>query len=329
MQTPYASGVRALSILTHGILRLLAAVVLWFSFAAHAKPVEMVIPLAPGGAMDVAGRTVAEESSKRSGEPIVILNKAGAGTLLGTRFVAEQGATDGRTLLLGAMAMTTGEFGAGGTPFDISTLSPVAYVGWQVTVLYVRADLPVNTMAEFVQWAKTNPNGVNFGSSGNGSSPHLAAEYVAAQTGIKITHIPYAGSSAFIPALVGGHIDAVFDAPSTRALVKSGKLKALMVGSSRALPDWPELPTADAAGLPGFRSGTWYGVFVPAKTPADTVRRINADVNAALLATTVRDKLVSLGIEPVGGTPADFSNLIATEREKLRALVKARSIVFN
>lgn len=324
-----AGARRALGLPARGTVRVLAALALCAAFSAHAKPVELVIPLAPGGAMDVAGRSVADEMSKRIGEPIVVLNKSGAGTLLGTRFVAEQGTTDGRTLLMGAMAMTTGEFGAGGTPFDIASLSPVAYVGWQVTVLYVRADLPVNSMAEFVQWAKANPNGVNFGSSGNGSSPHLAAEYVAAQTGIRIKHIPYAGSSAFIPALVGGHIDAVFDAPSTRALVRAGKLKALMVGSSRALPDWPELPTADAAGLPGFRSGTWYGMFVPAKTPADAVRKINADINAALSVPTVRDKLVSLGIEPVGGTPADFGNLIQAEREKLRALVKARSIVFN
>ncbi len=301
-----------------------------FSTTLHAAgPVDMVIPLAAGGAMDAAGRAVADEWGKRTQEPVVVLNKPGAGTLLGTRFVAEQGPADGRTVLLGAMAMTTTEFQKSGAAFDIAQLAPVSYVGWQLTVLYVRADIPANTLAEFVQWAKSRPNGVNFGSSGNGSTPHLAAEQLAVMTGIQMTHVPYAGSSAYIPALLGGHIDAVFDAPSRRGLVKEGKLKALLVGSSKPLPDWPELPTADAAGLSGFRTGGWYGVFVPARTPADVQKRLNTELNAVLASPVVRDKFVALGIEPAGGTPAEFAQLIQAERERLRQLVKSRNIVFN
>lgn len=300
------------------------------STALHAAgSIDMVIPLAAGGAMDAAGRAVADEWGKRRQEPVVVLNKPGAGTLLGTRFVAEQGSADGRTVLLGAMAMTTTEFQKGGAAFDIAQLAPVVYAGWQLTVLYVRADVPANTLAEFVQWAKGRPNGVAFGSSGNGSTPHLAAEQLAAMTGIPMTHVPYNGSSAYIPALLGGHIDAVFDAPSRRALVKEGKLKALLVGTNKPLPDWPELPTADAAGLPGFRTGGWYGVFVPARTPADVHKRLNAELNAVLASPAVREKFMALGIEPAGGTPAEFAQLIETERERLRRLVKSRSIVFN
>jgi len=296
--------------------------------ARAAKQGELVIPLAAGGAMDQAGRALADEMGRRAGEPIIVINRPGAGTMLGTRFVAEQGSADGRTLLLGAMAMTTSEFQPG-TPFNLAELAPVAYVGWQVIVMYVRADLPANNMAEFVQWAKANPKGVAFGSSGNGSTPHLAAEQVASRTGIKMVHVPFSGSSAFIPALVGGHIDAVFDAPSTRGLVRSGKLKAIMVGTGKSLPDWPELPGADASGLAGFRSGGWYGVLVPARTPVDIQRKLNEEVNAALAAPPVRDKLLSLGIEPGSGSPADFAAIINTERERLRQLVKSRNIAFN
>jgi tripartite-type tricarboxylate transporter receptor subunit TctC len=329
MHITFDSGCSTAGSLLRTIVRIGAAFALSASLVhAAGKTMELVIPLAPGGAMDATGRAVADELSRRINEPVVVLNKPGAGTMIGTRFVAEQGSTDGRTLLLGAMAMTTTEFQAG-APFNIADLAPVAYVGWQVTVLYVRATLPVNTMAEFIQWAKASSNGVNFGSSGNGSTPHLAAEQVAARTGIKITHVPFAGSSAFIPALVGGHIDAVFDAPSTRSLVKAGKLKALMVGSSKPIADWPELATADAAGLPGFRSGGWYGVFVPARTPIDVQQKLNTEINAVLNVAAVRDKFATLGVEPAGGSPADFNHLINTERDRLRQLVKSRNLVFN
>ncbi|WP_423459452.1 Bug family tripartite tricarboxylate transporter substrate binding protein [Ottowia sp. VDI28] len=314
--------------LSRACLALLFACVV--STVSHAAGnVEMVIPLAAGGAMDAAGRAVADEWSRRTQVPVVVLNKPGAGTMIGTRFVAEQAAADGHTVLLGAMAMTTTEFQKAGASFDMAELAPVSYVGWQVTVLYIRADIPANTLSEFVQWAKGQPQGVSFGSSGNGSTPHLAAEQLAVSTGIRMTHVPFAGSSAYIPALLGGHIDAVFDAPSRRGLVKEGKLKALLVGSNKPLPDWPELPTSDAAGIPGFRTGGWYGVFVPARTPAEVQKRINAELNAVLAVPSVREKFASLGIEPTGGNPAEFARLIQVERERLRQLVRSRNIVFN
>ncbi|CAN5339625.1 tripartite tricarboxylate transporter substrate binding protein [soil metagenome] len=299
------------------------------SAAAMASSVELVLPIAPGGAMDVAGRSVALELSKRLEEPVIPLNKPGAGTILGTRYVAENGSSDGRTLLLGGIGMTTTQFGQQGPQYDPKQLAPVMYMGWQVTVLYIRGDIPVNTFAEFIAWAKKLDRPVTFASSGIGSSPHLGAEQLASLTGIQILHIPMTGSNASVPALLGGHVDAVFDAPSTRDLVRTGKLKALMVGSASPLPDWPELPTSEAVGLKGFKSGTWYGFFVPAKTPAAAIVKMNADLNAVLKTASVQDRFRQVGIEIGGGSPQEFAQILNSEYDRVGTIIKTRNIVIN
>jgi tripartite-type tricarboxylate transporter receptor subunit TctC len=288
---------------------------------------EMIIPIAAGGSLDLMARSLAEAFSQQIGAPVTPINKVGAGTLLGTRYVAQDSARDGRLLLFTGLPYTTLQFKDGGPAFDSTRFKPVMYVGWQPTVLYIRSSIPVDNIKSFIAWARTNPNGVTFASSGIGSSPHIAAEQFAAMTGIKIVNVPMAGSSAFVPALAGGHVDAVFDAPATRSMVQGGRLKALMVGNAEPLPDWNELPTSHEAGLDGFRSGTWYGVLVPADTPDSIVQTLNAQLNKALASPIVVNRAKEFGIELTGGTPAEFTRVLQSEHERINTLIKTRGIV--
>jgi len=296
--------------------------------AAHAqKSYEMIIPIAAGGSLDLMARAVGEAFSRDVGAPLTPVNKVGAGTLVGTRHVMQDTRTDGHLLLFTGLPYTTLQFKDGGPAFDQTRFKPVIYVGWQPTVLFIRSSIPVDNIAAFIAWAKQRPEGVTFASSGIGSSPHIAAEQFAAMTGVKIVHVPMGGSSAFVPALVGGHVDAVFDAPATRSMVKEGRLKALMVGSGTPLPDWQDLPTSEQSGLPGFRSGTWYGVLAPAGTPDALVTELNADFGKALKSRIVEDRAKEFGIALAGGSPNDFAELLKSEHARIGELIKSRGIV--
>ncbi|SAI28017.1 putattive exported protein [Bordetella ansorpii] len=296
--------------------------------AAHAqRHYEMVIPIAAGGSMDLMARSVSEALARNLGTSVTPMNKVGAGTLVGTRHVGQDRSEDGRLMLFTGMPYTTLHFKEGGPAFDESRFKPVMYVGWQPTVLFIRSSIPANDLASFIRWARATPNGVTFASSGIGSSPHIAAEQFSAMTGIKIVHVPMAGSSAFVPALAGGHVDAVFDAPATRSMVKDGYLKALVVGNDAPLPDWPELPTAPQAGLTGFRSGTWYGVLVPSSTPDATVSELNARLNAALSSPLVKRRADEFGITLAGGSAADFAALLQKQQADIGKLIQSRGIV--
>lgn len=295
--------------------------------SAQQQPYKMVIPIAAGGSMDQISRAIADQLSVAVGEPVIAMNRPGAGTLIGLRDVANSDATDGRTFVISGIGYTTLQFKQGGPAFDKNRLKPVMYVGWQPTVLFTRASIPANNVDEFLKWAKANNNPVTFASSGIGSSPHIAAEQFASLTGINITNVPMAGSSAFVPALAGGHVDAVFDAPATRSMVESGKLKALVVGLDEPLPTWPELPTAKSTGLDGLKAGTWYGIFVPSTTPDAEVTKLNAALNKALKSDQVQEKSKTFGISLAGGSPADFSQFLDGEFKRIGELVNGRGIV--
>ncbi|MCY1206609.1 hypothetical protein D9M72_181820 [compost metagenome] len=311
------------------VLACFCAILTWLpsSRSEAQRHYEMIIPIAAGGSLDLMARSLTEAFSQQIGAPVTPMNKVGAGTLIGTRYVAQDSARDGRLMLFTGLPYTTLQFKDGGPAFDSARFKPVMYVGWQPTVLYIRSSIPVNDIKSFIAWARANPNGVTFASSGIGSSPHIAAEQFAAMTGIKIVNVPMAGSSAFVPALAGGHVDAVFDAPATRAMVQEGRLKALMVGNAEPLPDWKELPTSTDAGLDGFRSGTWYGVLVPAETPDQTVNTLNAQLNKALSSPIVHARAKEFGIELAGGSASEFTTFLQGEHERIGALIKTRGIV--
>ncbi|MBI2726767.1 MAG: tripartite tricarboxylate transporter substrate binding protein [Polaromonas sp.] len=293
---------------------------------SHGKPIELVVPYAAGGFTDAIARHVADALSKKWGEPVVVVNKTGAASVVGIRYAIDQGGVDGRTILLGSLGYITTQFQSRGAPFDVKALVPVVYLGSTPSVLYIRSNIPATNYREFAEWARKKADGVAFGTSGVASSPHLNAEELAAMSGFKLLSIPYPGSSASIPAMAGGHIDAVFESSGSRSMAETGKIRALMVGSEKPLASWPELPTAEAAGLKGFRSGSWFGLFLPAKTPPELQARLGADVNAVLASPQLQETFRQMDFISGGGRPEAFVQFLEAEKAKLGALIKSRNI---
>ena len=293
--------------------------------AAHAKPIELVVPIAPGGSTDALARVVAEELSKKWNEPVLVISKPGAGVTVAARYVMEQPA-DGRTLFLGTAVMGVVPFQRVVPFFNaFSAVVPLYNTPW---LLYVRASLPVNNLREFIEWAKKNPTGVSFGSTGIGSTTHIDAENFAASTGITMVHVPYAGSAATFPAMAGDHIDAAFASPSMNSQIakNGGKVKALMVGSDKPLTAWPDIPVVDKNLLGDYRADNWGGIFVLGKTPVAMQDKLNADINAVLALPAVREKFTTLSLVPMGGSREAFTGFVNNERARLGTLIKTRNI---
>ena len=294
--------------------------------AAQAKPIELVVPSAPGGSTDALARVIAEELAKKWNEPVLVVSKPGAGVTVAARYVMEQPA-DGRTLFLGTAVMGVVPFQKV-VPFDFNLLSPVIALYNTPSVLYVRASLPVNNVREFIAWAKKNPAGVSFGSTGVGSTTHIDAENFAATTGITMVHVPYSGSSATFPAMAGDHIDAAFASPSMNSQIAKGgsRVKALMVGSDKPLTAWPDVPIVEKGLMGDYRADNWGGIFLLAKTTAPILDRINQDINAVLEMPVVREKFNNFALVPMGGPRGAFVSFLASERTRLGALIKTRNI---
>ncbi len=294
------------------------------------KPVKIVVPFAPGGTTDILARAIAPDLSKAFGQQFVIENKGGAGGNLGAEQVAKS-AGDGYTLLMG----TVGTHGINRAlyaklPYDpFKDFVPITLVAGVPNVMVVNAEKAaankINSVNDFIQYAKARPGQLNMASSGNGTSIHLAGELFKSQTGIFMAHIPYRGSGPALLDLAGGSMDVMFDnLPSAMQLIKAGKLKALAVTSSQRSAAMPELPTVEeAAGLKGFEAGSWFCLLGPAGTPADVVSRIQQEVAKSLATPAMKERLATLGAIPSGNTPAQFAALIDSEHKKWAAVVKA------
>ena len=317
------------------ILGMAAAVLLstnsvaWAQNAWPNKPVKIVVPFAPGGTTDILARAIAPDLSKAFGQQFVIENKGGAGGNLGADQVSKS-AGDGYTLLMG----TVGTHGINRAlysklPYDpIKDFVPITLVAGVPNVMVVNAEKAaankINSVNDFIKYAKANPGKLNMASSGNGTSIHMAGELFKSQTGTFMAHIPYRGSSPALLDLAGGNMDVMFDnLPSAMALIKSGKLKALAVTSSQRSAAVPDLPTIEeAAGLKGFEASSWFGLLAPAGTPADVVSRIQQEVAKSLASPALKERLATLGAIPSGNTPAQFAEHIDREHKKWAEVVK-------
>ena len=294
------------------------------------KPVRIVVPFAPGGTTDILARAVAPELSKAFGQQFVVENKAGAGGNLGAEQVAKS-AGDGYTLLMG----TVGTHGINRAlyarlPYDpFKDFVPITLVAGVPNVLVVNSDLAaaqkINTVKDFIQYARANPGKLNMASSGNGTSIHLAGELFKSMTGTFMTHIPYRGSGPALLDLAAGNMQVMFDnLPSAMQLIKAGRIKALAVTSAQRSAALPELPTVEeAGGLKGYEASSWFGLLAPAGTPADVVNRIQQEVAKSLNTPAIKDKLQAQGAIPSGNTPAQFAALIEAEHKKWAEVVKA------
>ena len=294
------------------------------------KPVKIVVPFAPGGTTDILARAVAPELSKAFGQTFVVENRAGAGGNVGSDIVAKSPA-DGYTLLMGTVgthAINKSLYSK--MPYDPQKdFSPITLVAGVPNVMVMNTEtaarLGINTVPDFIKFARANPGKLNMASSGNGTSIHLAGELFKSMTGVFMTHIPYTGSGPAMMGMVSGQVDVMFDnLPSAMPQIKGGKLKAFAVTSSQRSGAMPELPTVEEAGqLKGFEASSWFGLLAPTGTPVDVVNRLQQETTKALNSPAMKEKLLAQGAIPSGNTPTEFAKLIEAEIKKWAPVVKA------
>ncbi len=292
-----------------------------------AKQIRMVVPFPAGGATDLFARAVSLKLGEKLGASVIVDNKPGAGGAIGTDIVAKA-LPDGYTLLLATSSThSIGPNLGVKLPYDVAhDFTPIVHVGNAPSIMLVPNNSPAKTVKEWVDYAKKNPGKLNYASSGSGTVVHLTSELFKAQAELFLLHIPYKGTAQAIPDLVSGQINVMFDAlPSGMPHVRDGRLRALGVTSLKRSPLAPDIP-AIAETLPGFESNTWFGLYGPKNLPAEMVTKLNASVNAALADADVKDRLTRLGIEPVGGTPVQFANMVAADTGKWKKLIADRKI---
>jgi tripartite-type tricarboxylate transporter receptor subunit TctC len=293
------------------------------------KPVRIVVPFPAGGTTDIVARSLGAELQKMWGQSVVIDNRPGAGGNIGADAVAKS-APDGYTVLMGTVgthSINHSLFAQNGQkmPFDpVKDFVPITLCAAVPNVMVINPKLPVNSVPEFIQYAKANPGKVNMASSGNGTSIHLTGELFKTVTGTYMVHLPYRGSAPALTDLIAGNVNVMFDnLPSALPHIKSGRLKALAVTSRTPSAALPGVPTIEqAANLKDFDASSWFGLFAPAGTPRPIVDKIQGDVAKALAVPEVRERFVSQGAEPGGNTPDQFSAFIKGEIEKWARVVK-------
>ena len=288
-----------------------------------AKPVRIVVGFPAGGSVDLVARLVAAKLAEVHGQTFIVDNRPGATGYIGASLVAKA-APDGYTLLMGATGLTSGVSVFAKLPFDlIADFAPVALVANQPIVLVLHPSVPARTVAEFTALAKARPGKLNYGSTGTGSSAHMAAEMFVMMTGVSIVHVPYKGSAPALTDLVGGQIEFMFEnVPTAIPYVQNGKLRALAVTSVQRAGMLPDVPTMQEAGLKGYNFNGWLGVLAPAGTPKDIVAKLNSEVQKAI-AGDLRKRLTELGLEIAGGTPDQFTAFMHEDIARYAKLVKA------
>ena len=291
------------------------------------RPITLVVPYEAGGGNDVIARLVAAKMSTGLGKPIVVENRGGAGSTIGTRYVAKA-KPDGYTILIATSALAINPSLYPDAGYDPKKdFAPVGLIATSANLVLVRASLTVHSMAELIALAKKEPGKLNFASTGTGTSTHLAAELFAAMAGVKITAIPYKGVAPAVTDLLGEHVDLMFcPSASVVGLVHQGQLRALAVTGAKRSPLFPELPTVSQAGLPGYAAELHYGIVAPAGTAPEVIAKLNSALNIALADTTVRNRLTVDGAETLAGTPEAYAADIASEQSKWSAIIKKSGV---
>ena len=287
------------------------------------KPVRIVVPYAPGGSNDVVSRTITPKLAEMWKQPLVIDNRAGAGSMIGTELVVNA-APDGYTLLA-----TSGALAINATllrlPFDpLTDLAPIAFMAQMPYVLAVHPSLPVRTTQELIAHARANPGRLSFASAGTATATHLTAELFKSLAKIDMLHVPYKGGGPAINAIVGNEVQVIFNAVTgILPHVRNGRVRALAVSSIKRAEIAPELPTVAESGVPGFDVVSGYTLFAPARTPRAVVERVNRDVNAVLQQPETRERFLALGVTPIVSTPQSLAEYMKREIARWAKLIKA------
>jgi tripartite-type tricarboxylate transporter receptor subunit TctC len=287
------------------------------------RPIRLVVPFPAGGPSDLLARPLAAGMSENLGQPVVVENKGGAGGVIGVDSVAKS-APDGYTIAFNnCSSLAISPYSLSSIPYrvdkDFALITAVARVP---EVLVVNPQLPVNTLAELIAYAKANPGKINFGSAGSGSITHLAGELLNVEAGVQLVHVPYKGAAPAVSDLLGGQVQmAILDVPVVLPHIKSGKFKALAVTSDTRAAILPEVPTTAELGYPKVTSDNWYGLVVPAATPPEVVKRIHAAAVAALRAPALIEQYGKVSAVPAPGTPQEYAAFIASEQAKWSKIV--------
>jgi tripartite-type tricarboxylate transporter receptor subunit TctC len=293
-----------------------------------AKPVTLVIPFPPGGGTDTGGRILAEQLSKKWGQPVVVENKGGAAGQIGADMVAKA-KPDGYTLLLGnigTQAINPSLYPK--MPYDPDTaFAPISLVAELPLAMMVNPSVNAKTANEFIALAKSKPGQFSYSSAGPGGAPHLAAEMFKDQTGTFILHVPYRGGGPAIADLLAGHVQLSFmTVLEASGHIKAGKLRALAVTGDKRVSALPDVPALNEQVLPGFNAISWLGLLAPAGTPAALVEKISSDVRAIMADDAVKARFVNLGGVPHANTPAEFTKLIADDRQRYAKIIRSKKI---
>src|SRR5437879_3360208 len=305
---------------------------LLLGICAHAqdyptRPVRIVVPFAPGGPNDIIVRLVAQKLTETWGQAFVVENRPGAGGNIGTDFVAKA-APDGYTLLsVGPGSLIINPL-IGKVPYDTARdFAPVTLMARAPNALVAHPSLAANSVKELIALARSQPGRIDYGSGGNGSTPHLAGALFAAMAGISLTHVPYKGTAPAMADLIGGQVQIAFlGIPTVLPHVRSGKLRVLAVTGKRRSPELPGVPTVDEAGAPGYELSPWYGLLAPAGTPRAIIGGLNAAVTQVLRIAEMKEKLAAQGAEVAGGSPEEFADLIRADSSNWPRIVKDAGI---
>jgi tripartite-type tricarboxylate transporter receptor subunit TctC len=288
----------------------------------------MIVPFAPGGAVDVTGRIVAQGLSARLGQQVIVDNRGGAGGMIGVDAVAKS-APDGYTIVMatvGTIAINPHMYSK--MPFDpIKDLVAITPAGQALNALCVHPSLPVKSVKDLIALAKAQPDKLNFATGGIGASDHIATELFMSLAGIKMVHLPYKGGGPAMIDLLAGNVDLGFSTVATAiGPIKAGRLRALGVTSAKRFELLPDVPTIAEAGVPGYESVAWYGIFAPSGTPAEVVRKLNAETVAVLQMEDVRRRLTEAGVLPVSSSPEAFAAYVLSETARWGKLIRANNI---
>jgi tripartite-type tricarboxylate transporter receptor subunit TctC len=286
--------------------------------------VKIVVPYGVGGPADIYARFIAARMQDSLGQPVVVEDRPGAGSIVGTDYVAKSTA-DGYTLLMMSNTHTVNETLIPKKPFELMRdFAPITGVNYSDLLMVIHPSVPASNLKEFIAFAKSKPGALNYASSGNGTPYHMAGELFKAMAGVDIVHIPHKGSDGARNSILGGQVQMMFDAvPTMAANARAGKVKALATSGAKRSPVTPDLPTVAEAGVPGYESGIWLGLMAPAGTPRPVLERLNAEVNRIIGSPDVKETWAKQGAFPMGMSIGQFDKFLREEIVKWAKAVKA------
>ena len=302
-----------------------------FAQSFPTKPIRLVVPFAPGGSSEIIARSVAAEMSKSIGQTVFVENKPGGAGTIAMLDVKSSGA-DGYTMILGHVGvLAVNPYAMAKHPYDVNRdFAPVVLLARVPSVFVVNASVPASNLTEWVALAKSKPGQLNYSSAGNGSSGHLTFEYLKMVTDIFVVHIPYRGTGPQLTDLLAGRVEAAsIGGPAVIQHIRSGKLKAIAVGSAERSSAMPGVKTVAEQGYPGFETSQWYGLLVPAGTPKPVIDKLAAEATKALRASSVTEQFAADSATGVGGTPEQFASFIAAEQKRWRDVVRRANITID